>query len=107
MKIKDLIKNGFFGWENFKWIIRELYKTLSSEPSYFSQKRLFTSTAFITGIFGMLFYLIKKWETMTELEFYGWAIIIFTVAGYNMSQIQKNKFLEEKVKENKRDDNPN
>ena len=70
-------KLGFFG--SIKWFFTEIMKIYSTQDSYFSKKR------------GMIFFLLSKFETMTMIEFGGWASIQFLVAGYMVNQIQSEK----------------
>jgi hypothetical protein len=46
-------KKWFFGWFNIKFLIKELVKLYSNEPSYFSKKRVESGIAFIVGQWGM------------------------------------------------------
>ena len=84
-------KKFLFGWTNIKWAIKELIKTLSSKPSYFSKKRLESGAAFVIGQLGMIFYLIYKISEMDMLEMAGWASIQFAIAGYIVGKIQEEK----------------
>ena len=81
----------FFGWENLKWGIKELLKVYSSKPSFFSKKRIESGAAFLISQWGMIFFLLKKYETMTTSDFLFWAGVEFAVAGYMVNQIQKEK----------------
>ena len=83
--------NFFFGWENIKWFIREIGKMYNGGKSYFSKKRIESGIGFIIAEWGMIFFLLNKYDTMTMLEFGGWASIQFFVAGYIVNQIQKEK----------------
>ena len=40
-------KKWFFGWFNVKFLIKELVKLYSNEPSYFSKKKFNTEINFI------------------------------------------------------------
>ena len=66
-------------------------KMYSNEPSYFSKKRVESGVAFLIAQFGMLFFLFKKVDSMDVYEFSMWAAMEFLVAGYTVSQIQKEK----------------
>jgi len=94
-KIKRLImaeevkKLGFFG--NIKWFFTELMKIYSTQDSYFSKKRVESGIGFVIAEWGMIFFLLSKFETMTMIEFGGWASIQFLVAGYMVNQIQSEK----------------
>lgn len=73
------------------WVIKELIKTLSDEKSYFSKKRLESFVAFVTGQFGMIYFLVKHVDTMTTSDIVLWASAEFIIAGYVINQIQKEK----------------
>ncbi len=81
----------FFGWENIKWMIREIGKIYSSEKSYFSKKRIESGVAFIISQWGMIYFFLEHQENLTMGEFLLWASTEFAVSGYMISQIQKEK----------------
>jgi hypothetical protein len=89
--MKSAEKKYFFGWGNIKWVISEIVKIYSSKKSFFSKKRIESGIGFIIAEWGMIFFLLKKYELMTMMEFGTWAGIQFFVAGYIISQIQKEK----------------
>lgn len=90
-KRKNIISGGFFGWDNIKWFFREIFKIYSSEKSYFSKKRIESSFAFLIGQGGMILYLYTHYKTLTISDFLLWAAVEFVIAGYYVSQIQKQK----------------
>lgn len=90
-KKKNIFIDGFFGWNNIKWLIREIGKLYSSEPSYFSKKRFESSIAFIIAQWGMIIYLWNNYTTLTMSDFLLWAAAEFVIAGYYVTQIQKEK----------------
>lgn len=81
----------FIGWTNIKWLIKELIKMYSSASSFFSKKRFESGVAFAIGQFGMVYYIVKKIDSMDYLELATWAGIEFLIAGYVINQIQKEK----------------
>lgn len=85
------MKNWFFGWSNVKWFIREVGKIYSSNPSFFSKKRIESGTAFIIGQWGMIYYAIENFTKMTSSDIALWAGIEFAIAGYMITHIQKEK----------------
>jgi hypothetical protein len=85
------MKTYFFGWTNIKWFISEIGKMYSSKDSYFSKKRIESGIAFAISQWGMIEFLVKKIDTMTSSDIAIWAGIEFAVAGYMVSQIQKEK----------------
>lgn len=84
-------KTYFLGWKNIKYGITEFLKIFSSKPSFFSKKRLESSFAFAVGQFGMIYFLMKNITTMETSDIVMWAVLEFTVAGYMVHQIQKQK----------------
>ncbi len=84
-------KSYFFGWENIKWLCKELMNVYSSKPSYFSKKRLESGVAFLIAQWGMIFFLLEKHSTLTMGEFLLWAAAEFAVSGYIINKIQKEK----------------
>ena len=85
------MKNHFFGWENTKWLVRELRNMYSGHKSFFSKKRIESGVAFWIAQWGMIFFLLKKYDTLTMGEFILWAAAEFAVSGYIINQIQKEK----------------
>jgi len=84
-------KKWFFGWQNIKWFFREIINVYSSKPSFFSKKRLESGIAFIIAQWGMIFFLMQKYPTLTMGEFLLWAAAEFAVSGYIINKIQKEK----------------
>ncbi len=89
--VQENKKNWFFGWENIKWLCRELLNVYSSKPSYFSKKRIESGIAFIIAQWGMIFFLLEKHSTLSMGEFLLWAAAEFAVSGYIINKIQKEK----------------
>ena len=85
------MKNHFFGWENAKWLVRELRNMYSGHKSFFSKKRIESGVAFGIAQWGMIFFLLKKYDTLPMGEFILWAAAEFAVSGYIINQIQKEK----------------
>ena len=84
-------KKWFFGWENIKWGIKELFKIYSNSNSFFSKKRVESGIAFLIAQFGMIFFLIQKYQGLSMGEFLLWAGAEFAVSGYIINKIQKEK----------------
>jgi hypothetical protein len=84
-------KKYFFGWGNIKKGITEIIRIYSEKPSFFSKKRIESGIAFIIAEWGMIFFLINKYSTLSMGEFLLWAAAEFAVSGYMISQIQKEK----------------
>jgi len=84
-------RNYFFGWNNIKWFIREIGFMYSSKSSFFSKKRVESGIAFAVSQWGMIFFLLKKYQDLSMTDFLFWAGVEFAVAGYMLNQIQKEK----------------
>lgn len=85
------MKTYFFGWANIKWLITEIGKTYSSKDSFFSKKRVESGVAFVIAQWGMIFFLLEHYKTLTMGEFLLWAAAEFTVSGYIINKIQAEK----------------
>lgn len=82
-------KNHFFGWENFKWIVRELRAMYSHEKSYFSYKRFQMGLAFFIYTQGSLWALSNLVHSMGD--FLMWATPNLLIAGYTLNKVQQEK----------------
>jgi len=74
-----------------KWFIKEVGKIYSTEDSYFSKKRIESGIAFAIGQFGMIYFLVQSVDTMSMQDLLMWSGTEFLMAGYTVSQIQKEK----------------
>ena len=88
-------KKWFFGWTNIKWLIKELINLYTTKDSFFSKKRIESGIAFIIGQWGMIYFLTKNIDKLTTSDITLWAGLEFAIAGYIVSQIQKEKKLNE------------
>jgi hypothetical protein len=88
-------KKWFFGWTNVKWLIKELNNLYTTKDSFFSKKRIESGIAFIIGQWGMIYFLTKNIDKLTTSDITLWAGLEFAIAGYIVSQIQKEKKLNE------------
>ena len=88
-------KKWFFGWTNVKWLIKELINLYTTKDSFFSKKRIESGIAFIIGQWGMIYFLTKNIDKLTTSDITLWAGLEFAIAGYIVSQIQKEKKLNE------------
>lgn len=88
-------KKWFFGWTNVKWLIKELINLYTTKDSFFSKKRIESGIAFIIGQWGMIYFLTKNIDKLTTSDITLWAALEFAIAGYIVSQIQKEKKLNE------------
>jgi hypothetical protein len=91
---KDCSSKLFFGWTNIKWFIKELMNMYSPNQSFFSKKRVESGVAFLIAQFGMVFFLLEKYQTLSMGEFLLWAAAEFAVSGYIINKIQKEKEIE-------------
>ena len=92
MKILVKIKNWLIkAKNNTQWFIKEVGKIYSTEDSYFSKKRIESGIAFGAGQWGMIYFLHQNINSMTSSDLAIWAGIEFAIAGYLVSQIQKEK----------------
>lgn len=98
-KTTECQKRWFFGWENIKWGIKELIKIYSPKASFFSKKRIESGLAFIIAQWGMIFFLLQKYESLTMGEFILWAAAEFAVSGYIINKIQKEKAPTDEISE--------
>ena len=85
---------------NVRWFITEIIKMYSEEKSYFSKKRVESGVAFLIAQLGMVFFLVKKIDIMDVYELSIWAGMEFLIAGYTVTQIQKEKRGNKEVEEN-------
>lgn len=86
------MKNWFLGvTSNIRWFITEIMKMYSSQKSFFSKKRVESGVAFLIAQIGMIYFLVKKIDAMDVYELSMWAGIEFLIAGYTVTQIQKEK----------------
>jgi len=88
---KLLNKKWFFGWGNLKWIIQEIGKVMSGEPSFFSQKRVQQLLAFVIMEWGCIYWLIQKHAVMDTTDFCMWAAVNASITGYTLYHVQKEK----------------
>ena len=77
--------------ENLKWFGKEIMTMYSSKPSFFSKKRIESGIAFIIAKIGMLTYFFEHHTTMDMSSMLMWASTEFAIAGWTISQIQKEK----------------
>lgn len=77
--------------ENLRWFFKEIGMMYSSKHSFFSKKRIESGIAFIIAQIGMLTYFFEHHGTMDMGSMLMWAGAEFTIAGWTISQIQKEK----------------
>lgn len=89
-RIKKLVKDGFFGWENVKWFLRNIQATFSNQPSYFARKRIESFILFINASTLLDLFCIKHWASMTSPEMLAIYAAQMVYAGYQVTQIRKD-----------------
>lgn len=89
--IQECEGSWFFGWNNVKWLCRELLAMYSNKESYFSKKRFESSIAFLSGVGLILAHAYHRRDTITNSEILADAALLFAVAGYTLNHIQKEK----------------
>ena len=75
----------------FKWLFTEIMNIYSTKKSFFSKKRIESGVAFVIAQWGMIFFLLEKHKDLSMGEFLLWAAAEFTVAGWMIHKIQKEK----------------
>jgi len=77
-------------YNRFLWHLKELNKTLSNEPSYYSSKRLERLVLFISANISVDIFVYKNIDTMSTSDI----LLIFgakmVYAGFQVKQIQKD-----------------
>lgn len=81
----------FFGYSNFKWMVKELIKMYSGEKSYFSKKRIESGIAFIILQWGMIHWMVINVEEISASDLGVWAGIEGAICGWMISKIQSEK----------------
>lgn len=84
-------KKYFFGWTNIKKFITEILNIYSNKNSFFSKKRIESGIAFVIGQWGMIYFLLQSISKLSAGDMAIWAAVEFSVAGYVVYQIQKEK----------------
>lgn len=90
-------------WGNIKWLLKELIKVVSSEKSFFSQKRIQQMIAFTSGEVALLSFFFYNIAILTAWEAIGIASLFFTLAGYVLTKTEKAKESYESNKNNLED----
>lgn len=78
-------------WNNIVWFFTELMNLYSDKPSYFSKKRVESGIAFFIAQAGMITYFVYHNHEMDMYTLLMWASAEFLIAGYTISQIQREK----------------
>lgn len=92
----------FIGWTNIKWFIKQIIGMYSNDQNcYLSKKRIESAIAFSSATGIILWHVYKNSAIITNSEVLADAALLFTVAGYTLNHIQKEK------NENRVEDNQN
>lgn len=77
-----------------KFYLKELIKMYSGKSdSYFSKKRIESGIAFIIGQIFLIIFFWYNLEVLTTTEILAISTLEFTISGYMINQIQKQKEL--------------
>lgn len=82
-------KKMFFGWENFKWLFKELIKMYSSQNAFFSKKRIESGIAFAVLQWGMIYWLKLNILNISVSDLCMWAGVEAVICGYTLNLIEK------------------
>ena len=74
-----------------KALIRKIFDIYSNKPSYLSKKRVESGLAFVVGEIGYVIYFIYNLDSLTTTEVIALSTLQFTIAGYLVNNIQKQK----------------
>lgn len=89
----------FFGWDNTKKVLKDLYATCSNKDSYLSLKRVQGNTAVTVAISLTIFYVIYN-TLKDKLDPLGFTIVtapLFIMAGYNVTMTLKSKQVDNNI----------
>ena len=85
----------FFGWENIKYVLKQIYYTFSNKPSELSRKRIESCALFVSALSCVLAWFIYHFKTLTYAEMIAVTGTLFIYAGYTMKVMQKEKLNEQ------------
>ena len=88
MKLKGIIPTRD---HRFIWLIKELMKMYSEQPSFFSKKRVESGIAFFSGITVDLLFIWSRRHSISSAELLFHVGLLFGIAGYNVKKIQDEK----------------
>lgn len=71
--------------------INHFFAMYSENESFLSKKRVESGVAFAIAQIGMVVFLVINYDTILITEVLMWATLEFTVSGYMLTQIQKEK----------------
>lgn len=89
--MKFQLPKCLFGYSNFKWLIKELLKMYSNQPSFFSRKRVNEGIAFYSAIgIDLCYVYIHRWD-LSSAECLFHVMTLLGIAGYHLKEIAKEK----------------
>lgn len=74
-----------------RYYIKELIKMYSNEASFFSKKRVESGIAFTLAQIFLIVFFCHNLEQLTTTEIVAISSLEFTISGYMINQIQKQK----------------
>ena|SRR3990167_4518938 len=77
------MKNLFFGWNNIREVLRDIYATFSNEKSYLSSKRIERAILFNTAMVLICVFVWHKRNDLSAAEFLMIVSPLFVYAGFN------------------------
>ena len=84
-------KKMFFGWENFKWLFKEILNIYSSKDGFFSKKRIESGIAFAILQWGMIYWLKLNILHISVSDLCMWAGVEAVICGYTINLIEKQE----------------
>lgn len=76
---------------NLRWLVKELAKLYSGEPSYFSKKRIESGIAFSFAFWMTAYYLRRNIDGM-DIWSFGYVLTVWLfIAGYTVNKIEAEK----------------
>jgi len=85
---KEKIKNIKY---RIIWLVKEILKTFSNKPSFFSSKRIERAVAFVSGEITLLSFFFYNLKSLPTIEAIMIATVFFAVAGYVLNKTEKSK----------------
>jgi len=84
-------KKYFFGWNNIKFVITQLFLTLTNQPSLLSSKRVERMLFTLSGLTAWWMWFFWNYKILIVSEMILATGILFTYAGYTLVKTEKEK----------------
>jgi hypothetical protein len=81
----------FIGYTNIKFVIKELIKMYSNQPSFFDRKKINEGIAFYAAICMDLCYVYSHRHSLSSSEALFHVGTLLAISGYHLNEIQKEK----------------